>query len=198
MTTPCATCGHTSKADGPDAGSLHVDAPLGSAGKPKKKPAGAFVKSDAHQRYTLGPVYEPMVEDSQGDFASAAEIEQACWDFNKRLQHQDAMTKAALATYDTLTKAAAGESVTVMLPGEPIEKGMLGIQHAVWDDSFGDIIESYIAPCDMVVDGEPIRKGTWLLGVIWSEAVFAKILKGEITGYSMGGSATKRRVATIT
>ena len=44
-----------------------------------------------------------------------------------------------------------------------------------------------MAPADMQISEEHITKGTWLLGVVWSEDAFAKIVSGERTGLSMGG-----------
>lgn len=54
------------------------------------------------------------------------------------------------------------------------------------------IVESYIAPIDMVFDnGIFVKKGTWMLGVIVkNDAIWSKISKGSITGFSIGGTPT--------
>lgn len=127
-----------------------------------------FIKSDEDRRYTLGVVYAPGVVDAQGDFATAAEIEKACWDFNQRLQ--------GIAS---------------------LEKGMLGLQHKDWADSNGSIVESYVAPADMVISGKAITKGTWLMGTIWSHNIWKKIKDGDVTGLSMGGSGVRTKVETV-
>jgi len=50
------------------------------------------------------------------------------------------------------------------------------------------VVESYVAKCDMEINGEPIKKGTWLMTVeINDPTVFEAIEKGKITGFSMGG-----------
>lgn len=116
------------------------------------------------QRYTLGIVYEPDTIDSQGDFATAEEIEKACHNFMRNLQRNQ------------------------------VQKGALGSMHNDWSDELGDIVECYIAPIDMEINGEPIKKGSWLLGAIWSEDMFQKVEKGEITGYSMGGTGVRETV----
>jgi hypothetical protein len=65
----------------------------------------------------------------------------------------------------------------------------LGDMHDTWDASFGDIVESYVAPIDFVLGDEKISKGTWLLGVVWSEEMFQKIESGERNGLSLGAWA---------
>jgi hypothetical protein len=126
-----------------------------------------FLKSDSKQRYTLGVVYSPDEVDSQGDFTDAAEIEKACHGFMRRLQ------------------------------GKKIKKGALGHMHKDWSDDLGEIVECYCAPADMEIEGEQVAKGTWLLGVVWSEDMFQKVEAGEITGYSMGGTGKREEVHGI-
>lgn len=65
----------------------------------------------------------------------------------------------------------------------------LGDMHATWDAAFGDIVESYCAPTDFILGDEKISKGTWLLGVVWSEEMFQKIESGERNGLSLGAWA---------
>ncbi|HJO37579.1 MAG: XkdF-like putative serine protease domain-containing protein [Vicinamibacterales bacterium] len=67
---------------------------------------GTAQKSEFHvlskheeQRYTLGVVYEPLVLDTQEEFAKAEDIEEAAWGFMARLQ---TLAKAA----GTLLKSA--------------------------------------------------------------------------------------------
>ncbi len=52
-----------------------------------------------------------------------------------------------------------------------------------------EVVESYVAKSDMEIDGQPIKKGTWLMTMEISNAdVWDSISKwGDITGYSMGG-----------
>ncbi|MGG4085231.1 XkdF-like putative serine protease domain-containing protein [Bacillus velezensis] len=53
----------------------------------------------------------------------------------------------------------------------------------------GEVVESYVAPADFEMNGETIKKGSWVLVTKASEAVWDEIKKGEITGYSMAGIA---------
>lgn len=56
-------------------------------------------------------------------------------------------------------------------------------------DGAGDVVESYIAPVDFSINGEDVKKGTWVLVSKASEEVWDKIKKGEITAYSLYGTA---------
>ncbi|MEC1583708.1 XkdF-like putative serine protease domain-containing protein [Bacillus subtilis] len=53
----------------------------------------------------------------------------------------------------------------------------------------GEVVESYVAPADFEMNGETIKKGSWVLVTKASEEVWEEIKKGEITGYSMAGVA---------
>lgn len=53
----------------------------------------------------------------------------------------------------------------------------------------GELVESYIAPADFEIDGTTIQKGSWVIATKASDDVWNKIQKGEITGYSMAGTA---------
>ncbi|PNU22877.1 phage portal protein [Bacillus stratosphericus] len=53
----------------------------------------------------------------------------------------------------------------------------------------GEVVELYIAPSDFEMGGEVIKKGSWVLVTKASDEIWEKIQKGEITGYSMAGTA---------
>ncbi|MCY7895107.1 XkdF-like putative serine protease domain-containing protein [Bacillus vallismortis] len=53
----------------------------------------------------------------------------------------------------------------------------------------GEVVESYVAPADFEVNGENIKKGSWVLVTKASDEVWEQIKKGDITGYSMAGTA---------
>jgi len=52
----------------------------------------------------------------------------------------------------------------------------------------GEVVESYVAPADFEVNGETIKKGSWVLVTKASDEVWEQIKKGDITGYSMAGT----------
>ncbi|WP_144498835.1 XkdF-like putative serine protease domain-containing protein [Bacillus pumilus] len=53
----------------------------------------------------------------------------------------------------------------------------------------GEVVESYIAPSDFEMGDEMIKKGSWVLVTKASDEIWEQIQKGEITGYSMAGTA---------
>ena len=150
-----------------------------------------FIKKSESQRYVLGVVYGPGDVDCQDDYSTAPEIEKACHGFMKSLQDQSAVSKQMT---DGILKALAdgGEvELDITEVYEDIKKGALGVNHIAWPDDAGDIVESYIAPVDFDLNGEQIKKGTWLMGVVLSPENFEKVQKGELTGFSMGGSGLR-------
>jgi len=67
-----------------------------------------------------------------------------------------------------------------------------GIMHQSIENDKLDIYESYLAPVDFDVNGQEVKKGSWLLmyhvkdGALWEE-----IKRGEFTGFSIGGFARR-------
>lgn len=112
---------------------------------------GRIVKADAETHYVTGVVYEPMAEDSHGNFMTEAEITKAAYWFAKN-----------------------GNKVDLQHSFEPLDGA--------------SVVESWIAKADFDIDGETVKKGTWLMTVeVADESVWEGIEKGEITGFSMGG-----------
>ena len=149
-----------------------------------------FLTKNVPLRYTLGIVYAPDVLDTDEEFAPAGVIEKACWGFMRKLQGQSVSVKQASAVLTALCTAAEtpdGIRVDVTELLETVQKGRLGDQHTSWDDEESQVVECYLAPADMQIGEEQITKGTWLMGVLWSEDAFSKIASGERTGLSMGG-----------
>lgn len=61
-----------------------------------------------------------------------------------------------------------------------------------------NILENYIAPIDFVVNGEKVRKGSWILIIRVRDAgIWKDIKEGKITGFSMAGLAHRRKVEKI-
>ncbi|TDQ35274.1 XkdF-like putative serine protease domain-containing protein [Aureibacillus halotolerans] len=58
-----------------------------------------------------------------------------------------------------------------------------------FESGVGEVVESYIAPADLEIGGETIAKGSWVLVTKASDEIWEQIKKGEITGYSMAGTA---------
>lgn len=112
---------------------------------------GRILKTDAENHYVTGIVYEPMAEDSQGNYMTEEEITKAAYYFAKN-----------------------GDKVDLQHSFEPLEGAA--------------VVENWIAKADFDIDGETVRKGTWLMTVEVTDAgVWESIEKGNITGFSMGG-----------
>lgn len=112
---------------------------------------GRIVKADADNHYVTGIVYEPMEEDSHGNFMTEEEITKAAYWFAKN-----------------------GDKVDLQHSFEPLDGAT--------------VVENWIAKADFDIDGEAIKKGTWLMTVeVADESVWEGIEKGDITGFSMGG-----------
>lgn len=60
-----------------------------------------------------------------------------------------------------------------------------------------DILENYIAPSDVVIANQLVKKGSWVMVArVNDEDVWQAIKKGEITGLSMAGFATAQKSDT--
>jgi hypothetical protein len=121
---------------------------------------GRFLRKDAYQRFTLGPLYVPDFMDAHGEWTDGAELQQAVWEWVKGgdrtiyLQHD--------------RDVRAGEWVEVMTMPQPWTVDML--------NGNGESIGKITYPT-----------GTVFLGVIWDEEPWQQILNGELRGYSIGG-----------
>lgn len=121
-------------------------------GKASFSAYGKIVKTDTDSYYVTGIVYEPMTEDSQGDYMTEEEIRKAAHWFAKN-----------------------GDGIDIQHNFEKFEKA--------------EVVENWIAKADFEIGKEKIKKGTWLMTVeITDPDVWAAVEKGEITGFSMGGT----------
>lgn len=112
---------------------------------------GRILKADADSHFVTGIVYEPMVEDTQGNYMTEEEITKAAYWFAKNGNQVD-------------------------------------LQHCFQKCDGAVVVESYVAKCDMEIEGESVKKGTWLMTMeINNTDVWDSIQKGDITGFSMGG-----------
>ena len=61
----------------------------------------------------------------------------------------------------------------------------IGIQH-IEENPALQLVESYVAPVDMEIDGTLVTKGTWLIKTkVFDEAVWQQVKDGTFTGYSI-------------
>lgn len=63
---------------------------------------------------------------------------------------------------------------------------VVGFRHKEEADAV--VVESYIAPVDFELNGDTVKKGSWLLGVyIKDKDLWQSVKDGEINGFSIGG-----------
>ncbi|WP_438359179.1 XkdF-like putative serine protease domain-containing protein [Corallococcus exiguus] len=70
--------------------------------------------------------------------------------------------------------------------------GGLGLMHRLRVNGQVKVLESYLAPTDFTVGELAVRKGTWLLAVrVLSDELWERVKSGDLTGFSIGGSARR-------
>lgn len=66
--------------------------------------------------------------------------------------------------------------------------GTVGYMHRDFDGN-GEVVESWVAPADMVINQRMVPKGSWVIAMRISPERFQEVLDGKITGVSLGGVA---------
>lgn len=67
-----------------------------------------------------------------------------------------------------------------------------GLMHNQLVNHLVELVESYVAPCDLTVGDRVIKQGTWLAGfVINDDELWAQVKSGALGGLSIGGVAQK-------
>jgi DNA adenine methylase len=72
------------------------------------------------------------------------------------------------------------------------EFGTLGLMHRMRVGNEAKVLESYLTPDNATIGETPVKKGTWMMAVrILSDALWADVQAGRLTGFSIGGSARR-------
>lgn len=121
----------------------------------------AFSKSSDERRFTLGPQYVPDREDAHGEFATAADLQDAIHEYVK--------------SGDRRIFKQHGREVI----GEWVE--MMSWPHEVSVD--------LTVPGRVTKSTVTLPAGTVFMGVEWTEKAWPDVKSGKISGYSMGGFA---------
>lgn len=149
-----------------------------------------MIRKDKSLNYVLGVVYEPNKEDLQGDYMTADEVRKAAWNFMRNLGGRDVEKGIAdklIEAFESQKDIYVDVDALRELQEEVVK--MVGAMHDEKGAHVGKIVESYIAPQNMQIGDEVVVKGTWLMGIQFSDAHYQKVLSGEWTGLSMGGYA---------
>jgi len=119
-----------------------------------------FLRKQAEQKFTLGPLYVPEFVDAHGEWTDAEELQTAVWGWVRSgdrrifLQHD--------------RDIVAGEWVEVMTMPQPWTVEMMGPD--------GDAIGEVTYPANTV-----------FLGVKWNDEAWELVKAGKLRGYSIGG-----------
>jgi len=74
-----------------------------------------------------------------------------------------------------------------------INHRVVGFRHKDEEDAV--VAESYIAPVDFELNGELVKKGSWLLGIkIYNPDTWQMVKDGEINGFSVGGFGVREEL----
>jgi len=156
------------------------------------------LKSNDFLNYTLGVAMPVGEEDSQGDIPQEEDVQKAAWNYMRKLQNKEE------CDYQKFAKEFLEKVVEVIESDEDVKidadklvkyqkelKSRVGDMHSDFSEDNGEVVESFVLPHDMTIGGEKLKKGSWLLGVVWNDEIFEKILKGERTGLSVGGQGVR-------
>lgn len=146
-------------------------------------------KSDETLNYTLGVAYPVDEVDKQEHFAKADVVRKAAWDYMRLLQGEDDITKLSKSIFEEIIKAIqSGNEIQIDVTDmavDDISKNIRDMHNT--DVPEAEVVECYQSPVDFTLGEEEVKKGDWLLGVVWPEEQFEKILSGERVGYSIHG-----------
>lgn len=75
------------------------------------------------------------------------------------------------------------------------EFGTIGLQHQADISDRVKILRNWITHEATTINGQPVAAGTWILGVrVLDDELWAAVKSGEITGFSIGGSAKREPI----
>lgn len=70
--------------------------------------------------------------------------------------------------------------------------GTMGLQHQINVTGRVKLIENSITRVDEVIDGQPVKAGTWLMGIrVIDDGLWKRVKDGSLTGFSIGGIAQR-------
>lgn len=126
--------------------------------------ASIFAKAVEEQRFTLGPWYVPESLDAHDEWTDADELQRALWDYVKSGRREIRLQH--------VPNTRAGEWVEAMTWPFPVEVPMISPE-----------------------SGQVVRRsfpaGTVFLGVQWDDWAWDMVKRGQIRGFSIGGTAER-------
>ncbi len=72
----------------------------------------------------------------------------------------------------------------------------VGHMHRALVNDGAEVVESFVAPVDLAMGDQTVKRGTWILAVrVTSDTLWEQVKSGELTGLSIGGYAERVPVA---
>lgn len=124
-----------------------------------------IAKAVEEQRYTLGPVYVPGVEDAHGEFTDADTLRKGLWGW---------VRKGNRTIYLQHSEKPAGEMVEVLTMPWPVTASLTVPNEGTTEHTF---------PAE-----------TPFMGVVWEPWAWDLVKAGKLRGYSIGGRANRVEV----
>jgi hypothetical protein len=70
----------------------------------------------------------------------------------------------------------------------------MGLMHKDFKPRF-DLVESYLAPVDITLNGSIVKAGSWIMVVkVLDDSIWEQVKKGKLTGFSIGGKARVQKI----
>jgi len=140
-----------------------IDDELEALGETAK--TALIAKAVEEQRYTLGPVYVPGVEDAHGEFTDADTLRKGLWGW---------VRKGNRTIYLQHSEKAAGEMVEVLTMPWAVTASLTVPNEGTTEHTF---------PAE-----------TPFMGVVWEPWAWELVKSGKLRGYSIGGRANRVEV----
>lgn len=151
---------------------------------------GAFVfeastMADGRTEWTLSQKQEQRVRSVNEDNVITVKIAKA----EKRLVTGVVLQPDIIDGQGDLPTEEAVEKMCHKFMEAWIQKeAQLGVQHEDYERDI-ELIENYVAMADMIVDGEVVKKGSWVMTVkVNDDEVWEAVKSGELTAFSIKGS----------
>lgn len=126
-------------------------------------------------------IYVPFIKASEEQTVTGVVLQPEVVDAQGDIMSEDVIKKAAhsfLSRYNQTVKKAS----------------KLGLMHKYFDVKF-ELLESWIAPHDVVINGSAVKKGAWVITVRVKDAkVWKQVKDGVIKGFSIGGKAKVKQI----
>jgi hypothetical protein len=97
---------------------------------------------------------------------------------------------------DTQNDIYSAETIALAADQYMLTSQVIGIQHAERAGERVRVVRSWIAANDETINGQRVVKGSWLMTVkVFDDDLWNQVLSGVLSGFSVGGVATRTRIS---